>query len=248
MPNNTYSGVSYQAQTFYDKNLLKRLLPSLQFMKYGQKKPIPKNEGATVNYRRFTRLTPATTPLQEGVTPNGRLAAVEAVTATVQGYGDYIITTDLLDMAGIDPVVTEMTDVLGEQAGETLDEVVRDVVGAGTNVYYVGGGVARNTVAAANIFDGATARRIRRIMMRNNVKPLPGKGGAAFVAFIHPDAAYDIQGDAAWVNAKHYASPEAIENGEIGMLYGVRYIETTKAPVYDNAGVANIDVYGKEKS
>jgi len=153
MPNR-YSGVNavpQQAQTFYDKVLLDRLLPKLVFLEYGQKKPIPKRSGATGNWRRFTSLAPATTPLVEGVTPDGSRPTVEYVTATVQGYGDYVYLTDLIDMAGIDPVATEFAEVLGEQAAETLDEVVRDIVAAGTNVYQVGNGVNRAAITATDI-------------------------------------------------------------------------------------------------
>lgn len=244
MPNR-YSGVNavgQQAQTFYDRTLLERLLPTLVFLKHGQKKTIPKREGATGNWRRFTSLDAATTPLVEGVTPSGSRPVVEAVTATVQGYGDYVYLTDLLDMAGIDDVATEMYEVLGEQAGETLDTIVRDVVAAGTNVYRVNARAARGDVEAGDIMDGVTMRRARRIMARNNVKPVQGAG--AYVGFVPPDVAYDIMGDAAWVNANQYAGSEKIFDGEIGKMHGIRYIETTLAPIWEDGGVGNTDVYG----
>ena len=245
MAMNTFTGINPTSQKFYDKVLLKRLLPKLVWMKHGVKKNIPQKEGDTANYRRYRKLANATTPLQEGVTPTGQALVQENVNAVVKGYGSYVPMTDKLDMMGIDDNVTEATELLGEQAGETLDIVVRDVVAAGTNVFYVGGGVTRVGVAAGNIVDGATMRRIRRIMARNNVEKIAAAGGpAAYIAFIHPDAAYDVMGDAAWVNAKHYADPKAIEEGEIGMLNGVRYIETTLAPVFTGAGVGGLDVYG----
>jgi len=244
MPNR-YSGVNavnHQAQTFYDRTLLERLLPTLVFLKHGQKKTIPRREGATGHWRRFTSLAAATTPLVEGVTPAGSRPVVEFVTATVQGYGDYVYLTDLLDMAGIDDVATEMYEVLGEQAGETLDTIVRDVVVAGTNVYRVNGRAARGDVEAGDIMDGATMRRARRIMARNNVKPVQGAG--AYVGFVHPDVAFDIMGDAAWTNANQYAGSQKIFDGEIGKMHGIRYIETTLAPIWENGGVGNTDVYG----
>jgi N4-gp56 family major capsid protein len=244
MPNR-YSGenaVSQQAQTFYDRTLLERLKPKLVFLQYGQKKPIPKREGATGNWRRFTSLSPATTPLVEGVTPQGDRLVVEHVSATVQGYGNFVYLTDLLDMAGIDPVATETVELMGENAAETLDIVVRDVVARGTNVYRVNGRVDRNSVQADDIIDGATMRRARRIMARNNAKPVPGAG--AYIGIVHPDVAYDIMGDPAWVNANQYAGSQKIFDGEIGKMHGVRYIESTLAPVFEGEGADGIDVYG----
>lgn len=244
MPNR-YSGVGavgQQAQTFYDRTLLERLKPKLVFLQYGQKKPIPKREGATGNWRRFTSLSPATTPLVEGVTPQGDRLVVEYVSATVQGYGNFVYLTDLIDMAGIDPVATETVELMGENAAETLDIVVRDVVARGTNVYRVNGRTTRATVAAGDIIDGATMRRARRIMARNNAKPVPGAG--AYIGIVHPDVAYDIMGDPAWVNANQYAGSQKIFDGEIGKMHGVRYIESTLAPIFEGEGAGDIDVYG----
>lgn len=244
MPNR-YSGVNavpQQAQTFYDKVLLERLLPKLVFLEYGQKKSIPKREGATGNWRRYSSLAPATAPLVEGVTPQGDRLVVVPVSATVQGYGNFVYLTDLLDMAGIDPVATETVELMGENAAETLDIVVRDVVARGTNVYRVNGRGDRVLVQAGDIIDGATMRRARRIMARNNAKPVPGAG--AYIGIVHPDVSYDIMGDPAWVNANQYAGSQKIFDGEIGKMHGVRYIESTHAPVFAGQGANGIDVYG----
>lgn len=210
-------------------------------MKHGQKKPIPKNEGATVNFRRFNRLPTATVPLVEGITPAGKNLDISSITAVVQGYGDWVLLSDFIDMAGIDPVATETLEVLAEQAGETLDELVRDEVAAGTNVYRVNGRVARNLVQAGDILDGATIRRARRIMARNNVKTI----GGSYIGFIHPDAAFDITGDVNWIASSLYGKPGQLFDHELGKLYGIRFIETTKCPIWEDAGLNNlVDVYG----
>lgn len=239
---NTYANQTTQVKKFYNRTLLERLMPNLLFMKYGQKKPIPKNEGATVDFRRFQRLEPATTALVEGVTPTGKSVSIINLTATVAGYGDFVEHSDFIDMVGIDPFVTETLEVQGEQAAETLDEIVRDVVIAGTNVFRVNSRATRATVAAGDNMDGATMRRVRQIMARNNVKPMPGMG--AYLGIIHPDVSYDIMSDSSWVNANQYAGSTKLFDGEIGKLFGVRYIETTKAPIWAAAGASLIDVYG----
>lgn len=237
----TYAGNATQQKTFYNRTLLSRLLPKLVFMQHGQKKPIPKHEGSTVNFRRFNSLAIASTPLVEGVTPAEANPTIAVVNATVQGYGNYVFITDFLDMVGIDPVVTEWMEVMGENAAETLDTVIRDVVAAGTNVLYVGGGPARINVAAANIIDGVSIRTARKIMARNNVKPLDGN---AYIGFVHPDTSFDIMGDSAWINANQYAGSTKIFEGELGRLHGIRFIETTLAPVFAGLGAGGCDVYG----
>lgn len=236
----TYGGLTAEQKTFYDRTLLDRLLPNLVFMKYGQKRPIPKNEGATVNFRRFNSLPVITTPLVEGQPPAGSNLSITSITATVQGYGDYVLLSDFIQMAGIDPVVTETLELQGEQAAESLDTIVRNIVAAGTNVLYASGGTTRNSISSSHVLTGRLVRYARRILARNNVKPYQRN---EYLAFIHPDAADDLMGDAAWVSANQYAGSQQIFDGELGKLYGIRFIETTLAPIFAGAGSNGIDVY-----
>ena len=122
---NTIANTTQENGIFYDKVLLKRLVGNLHFVKYGQKRNIAKHNGTEIDMRRFNSLAPATTPLTEGVTPNGSDFTVTNVRATVKQYGDYVTVSDVLDMAGLDPVITEMAEVLGEQAAETIDNVIK---------------------------------------------------------------------------------------------------------------------------
>lgn len=240
----TLAGHPVENKTFYDRELLERLLPQLVYFQYGQKRSAPRKEGDTINFRRFNSLPPALTPLTEGVTPDGRALDISAITATVKQYGDYVTISDLIDLMGIDPILTETVGLLGEQAGLTLDLIVRDIVAAGTNVYYVGGHVDRGQITASDVLTGGTLRQIRRIMARNNVKPVSGAG--AYIGFIHPDAIHDIQSDAGhgnWLEVTKYTTPERAFNGEVGKLYGIRMIETTLAPIYEGEGAGGADVY-----
>ena len=50
--------VAIEAQTFYDKTLLKRLLPNLVFAKFAQKGVIPRHGGNKINWRKFNSLPP----------------------------------------------------------------------------------------------------------------------------------------------------------------------------------------------
>ena len=74
MPVNTTTsaGLSAEIKEFYDRTLLERALPNLVFVKYGQKRPIPKGNGKTIEFRKFNSLKPATTPLTEGTPPTAK--------------------------------------------------------------------------------------------------------------------------------------------------------------------------------
>ena len=131
----TYSGLTAEQKTFYERVLLERLTPNLLYQKYGQAKPMPKNEGDTVCFRRFEGFDAALTPLTEGVAPSGQSLSIKTITATVEQYGDFVEISDKLDMAGIDPVLTEVAKMFGEQAGDTIDKVVRNPGGEGATAH-----------------------------------------------------------------------------------------------------------------
>jgi N4-gp56 family major capsid protein len=241
-PANSYAKLPSQQKMFYDRTLLERLLDNLVFLEHGQKykRPIPKNEGATINFRRFNSLPVPADSLVEGITPSGSNLSISQIITTVKQEGHYVLLTDWLDLVGIDDVIVETTELISEQAAQTLETRARDVIFNGTNVYYVGGGIQRDQVAAANVFTGTEVRRCRQIMARNNVKPI----GGSYIGFIHPDGAYDLKGSAEWIAPNLYAGSKALFSGEIGELHGVRWIETTMCPIWEGEGAGGIDVYG----
>lgn len=235
----TLGTLTAENKTFYDRTLLTRLVPNLVYAKYGQKKNAPKKEGDTVNFRRFNSLAPATTPLTEGVTPSGSSLSVTSVNATVAQYGDFVQISDKLDMLGIDPVLTETAQLLGEQAALTIDTVVRDIVAAGTNVQYAGGATSRVTVAKSMIMNGTETKKAVRTLRKANAKPLEG---GFFIGIIGPDAEYDIMSDSMWQDVSKYQASSQIFEGEIGKLFGVRYIRAANNPIFAGAGASGSDV------
>ena len=130
------AGLSAENKTFYDKTLLVEAQPNLIHDQFAQKRPIPKNGGKKIEFRKFASLPKALTPLTEGVTPDGKSLSVTAIEAEVAQYGDYVVYSDVLDLTAIDPVVTEGVKVIGNQAGLTLDTITRNILQSGTNVYY----------------------------------------------------------------------------------------------------------------
>jgi N4-gp56 family major capsid protein len=226
-------------QTYYDKKLLARLLPNFVHLQFGQKRPIPKNGGKTIDFRKMSGLSAATTPLTEGVTPAGNAITMTNITASIAQYGDFVEYSDMVDLAAIDPILDELADVLGEQAANTLDQIVRDILVAGTSVQYAAGRASRATVAAGDNLNVTEIRKAVRTLKRNNVKPLEG---GDYVAIVEPGATYDLQSDTKWEAANQYAGSKAIFSGEIGRLYGVRFVETSNAKKFTGAGAAGIDV------
>lgn len=228
--------LSPEMKTFYSDYLIDNAVPKLVHDQFGQKHPIPKNGGKTIEFRKYSPLPKALTPLTEGVTPSGNKLNVTTITATVQQYGDYIELSDMLLLTAIDNNLVQATKLLGNQAGETLDTITREVLNGGTNVQYADGQVdaryklvgGSSTAANNHYLTVAAVKRAVRNLKIQKAEKIDGY----YVAIIHPDAAYDIMNDKEWIDASQYAGSVQIFEGEIGKIAGVRFVETTEAKIF----------------
>ena len=232
----TYNDLSAEMKTFYDMTLLDYAGPQLVHDQFGQKRPIPRNGGKTIEFRGFTSLPKATTPLTEGVTPDGQRLDVYSKTATVSQYGDYITQSDVLELTAIDNTIVEATKLLGKQAGVTLDTVTREVINAGTNVIFAPklSGSTETAVAARSGLDTTaklTVDLVQQAVAKLKANNAPTINGD-YVAIVHPYVAYDLKRDPEWIDSYKYANPENLYTGEIGKISGVRFVETTEAKVW----------------
>lgn len=231
--------LSPEMKTFYDKALLKFAKPNLVHDQFAQKRNIPKNGGKTIEFRRYSQLPKALTPLVEGVTPTGQNLNVTTVGATVDQYGGYITLSDVLLLTAIDNNLMEAIELLGDQAGRTLDTITREVLCSGTNVIYAGGAQGRTAITTANKLSVDDIKKAVRELKVGLAKKINGY----YVAIVHPDCVYDLENDDEWINASQYAGSTQIFEGEIGKLYGVRFVESTEAKIWAEAGASDISVY-----
>lgn len=245
--------LSQELRTFYNRNLLSRLLPQLVWALFGQPKPMPANEGQTVNFRRFASLSAATTPLTEGVTPAGSELSVSAVTVTPAQYGDYIKISDILDFTAPDPILVEGGQLLAEQAADTIDQLVRDVVIAGTTVQYAAGRAGRSSITSADKLNATEIQKAVRTLHVNKARKITsilnastGVGtkpvAAGYVGIVGPLGLYDLKQDSKFMTVEQYGSPATLPN-EVGALDEVRFIRTDNPAVYTGAGSGSIDVH-----
>ena len=103
----TSGGLAPGMQEYFDRKLLRNMKPKLVHMQFGQKRPLPPNNGLTVQFRRWDELGASTTPLTEGVAPEGQMMSQTEVKATIQEYGDVIYISDRLAKTHLDRVVSE---------------------------------------------------------------------------------------------------------------------------------------------
>lgn len=239
------NGLSPEMKTYYSKYLIDNAEPALVHAQFGQKRPIPKNGGKVIEFRKYDPLPTLTQPLTEGVTPKGQNLNVKTITSEVKQYGGYVELSDILMLTAIDNNLVEATKLLGDQAGRTLDTIIREVLAGGTNVQFAEGQVDSRDALTGGNADGNhyltvdAVRQAVRTLKRQNAKTIDG----SYVGIVHPDIAYDLMSDPKWINVKSYSDPEGIYEGEIGKIENVRFVETTEAKIFEGEGANGRNVY-----
>jgi len=237
-------GLSDEMKTYYSDFLIDLVEPRLVHDQFADKHNIPKGNGKTIEFRKYSPLGKALTPITEGVTPKGNSLNMSTITAEIYQYGDYIVLSDILQLAAIDNNVVQATKLLGSQAGRTLDTVTREVMAGGTNVYYAPAVAADGTETAVNgrhlltkdnKFTPDCAFRAKTALAAQNAAPIDD----CYVAIIHPYCSYDIMRNKEWIDVSKYAEKDNYYKGEIGKIGGVRFVESTEAKIFRGADLAS---------
>lgn len=230
--------VASGVNNFYDRVMLKAARPLLVHLRWAQVKDIPRNSSEVIKFRRYSLLTANTTALSEGVTPSGTSLTVTDITATVAQYGDFITLTDFLVFTTLDPILTETADLLGQQAGNSLDQITRDVMVAGSTVQYASSATTTNTVSASMTLTRDEVKEAVRTLQGNDAKKVtrmvnPSNGwntspvNAAYVGIISHNTLFDLKGETGWLPVEQYASQSNVMEGEVGTIDDVRFVMTT---------------------
>ena len=258
----SYGDISPAVAAYSVVRMLKRALPFLQLEKFGQTYPLPTNSTQTAKFRRYymagatgsigngqgaASMPLATTPLIEGVTPSGSTLANQDYTVTLAQYGDYVTITDVIEDTHTDNVLQQATDILGEQAAQTVEALRFNVLKAGTNVFFANGVPNRGSVVTPMTL--ADQRRVSTALNRQNAKKITSVIGstpdfgtrsveASFMAVVHPDVESDLRNIAGFKVVADYGPHTTPMEGEIGSLEQVRYLTSTVLSPFPDAGGA----------
>ena len=229
----TGNDLSPEMRVFYDDTLIDLAGPNLVHDQFGQEKPIPEGNGKTIQFRKYDSLPKAMTPLTEGVTPDGNHLNVTTIEATVEQYGDYITVSDMLKLTAVDNNIVESLELLGDQAGRTLDSVTRDVLAGGSNVNYPNSKTSRSALATTDTLKPIDIQRAATQLKAANCPTFDGY----YVAIVNPYVAFDLTTSSEWIDVHKYTDQgvKAIFEGEIGILGKVRFVESTEAKVWKAA-------------
>lgn len=235
----TTAGLAPGMQDYFDRKLLRTMKPKLVHTQFAQMRPLPANNGTTIHFRRWNPLEAAPAPLEEGVTPEGQELSQSEITATIQQYGKPTYITDLLAKTHLDRVVNEAMRQVADQGALTIDHITRDILNEGTNVIYAGGKTARNELTATDLLTGLDIRKAVRALKKAKA---PTDASGYYVCIVGPDVTFALQQDDDWIKVSQYQDKQNIYSGEVGRIWGVRFVETTEAKIFEGAGSSGADV------
>ena len=211
--------------------------------------------GSAVTFTKFADIAAATATLNEVTDVTPTAMSDSQVTVTLNEYGNVVVTTAKLRGTSFLDVNSAAANIVGYNAGDSIDQVVRDVLAGGQNVVYATGGASdptsRATVGSDDILTANDVRKVVAQLRKANVATFNG----SYAAFIHPDVSYDFRSAtdaAAWREPHNGVDTDGIYTGQIGTFEGVRFVESPRTKVFTDASdgsgsstgsSAKVDVY-----
>ncbi len=241
---NTYGDISQRTAAWAATEMLAHATPVCILSLFGLSKPIPRNKAETVKFRRAIPFAPATTPLQEGVTPSAGTIRYEDVTVSLLQFGDVRVITDRVNDLAEDPVLKDAAELSGEQSAATLEKIIWGVVKGGTSVFYANGAsrAAVNTAISLNkqrkvtrYLKAMKAKKFTKILsgsVQIGTKPIE----AAYIAVCHTDLEADIRNLSGFKTIAEYGQRTPVSEYEIGSVEDVRYVASPDLDAFLDAG------------
>lgn len=239
----TTNGLSQEMSTYYEKVFLARAEYSFIFNQGAQMRTQPANEGKIVSFTRHTPLATATTALTEGTNPAEVALTATTVSATLAEYGTTVKISRFLSLTSIDASNKEKIEVIGQNMGETIDELTRNELATGATVQLAGGKAALTDVGITDVLSVAELRKAVRTLKKNKARRYQDSNGA-WIAKVGPDTSYDLTADSTFLSADIYNNNNAKKfyNGELGTILGCRVIESPNQNETANAGGSSADI------
>jgi N4-gp56 family major capsid protein len=210
---------------------------------------------ASVKWRRLENLAVASTPLAE---VTGTAAAflgrntvqptITDVTVAVQKYGNAILTTEEMDFFNINTDTARMVDMMGANAGESLNTAMISVFQAATNIRR-----ANNVATDLTIITAMSSGDIRfahNLLKRNSAQQFSPAGTGSinigtspirtsYYGICHPDVEEDIRLLSGFVAVEQYQGYTEVEPYEFGFVNGVRWSSSELAGLIAVAGATS---------
>lgn len=228
-------------QTYFARKLLTIAKKDLVFRNWALMEPLPSNNSLTVSFTQYAKLPVVSGTLTQGVPPTSNTLSSSAITATVDQIGAFVELTDLAELTVKHPVVQTVMQLLGAQAGESIDIRIQNVLLAGTAVQYAGGAANRAALAASNVMTTAEFQKALKTLRVNGATPFERD----YVMVVDPSVEQDILSDTKFTSVAAY-NAQPLYDGEIGRWLGMRVVRSNNiATIASTTTVHTSFVFGQ---
>jgi len=231
----TTSSISNLVQAAYDQ-YVRMALRSIPVMRsLADVKPVQQAmPGSSVVFSIYSDLAQATSTLTETSDVSSiALGNPSQVTVTLNEYGSAVTTTKKLNLTSFNDVDSALADIIAYNAADSIDNVVGQVLSAGTNVIYSNGATGTAPTSSATVLpvDTMTVSDIRNavVSLRTN-KALP-RMGELYAAYLHPRQSADLRaetGTGGFQELTKYVERTPFVAGAVGVIEGAFIVETPR--------------------
>ena len=216
-------------ETYIQRKAMKNVEPNLRYLDDADMIDQPEGNGKHVRMWRYSELPAITTPLAEGVTPDGQKLTETAFTVMTKPYGGWMAYTDELDLFHVDKKTDAIAERLVRQAALSIDTVGRDQLCAGLNVMYPGTVTSRAALTSSNILTYSVIKKVVRSLKKKGAQPFPD---GYFHAKIDHDTYYDLTQDQHWNDVAKYQDDSRVKSYELGNIYKVKFFEVDNGKIF----------------
>ena len=237
------SSLASAGTTAFDRKAFFALRSKLQHVQFATVKGEPFHVGGVVQFNLTDDLATATSALSETTDVTPVAMSDSTVNVTLVEYGNVVRTTRKARGTAYRNIDSDAANVIGYNAGNSIDEVARGVLVGGTNVTYADTATSTATVGAAMTLGSDEIREAVATMRGNSAPPLMGE---LYAGLLHPDQAVDLRaetGGAGWTEPVNNSEAARRWMGVVGIYEGVGWIESPRVRLTADAGVTTTDVY-----
>lgn len=240
--------------SYYEKKLLETVEPRLVFYQLCKKQKLPKGLGKQVKWLRYSAIAESVATLTEGTPPAELSVPTSNLTSSILQYGQFSKVTDLLVDTAIDPVVENLAERFGRAAAKTIEKLIETELYNEAVIQRVNDAVNDAAITAADVLEH---RELIEAMIRMKADNIEEHESGSYVCVLNALSEYDLMSDqqaGAWLDINKYnsSSSELRMKGEIGKMYGMRFLVSDKIRNEGSAGaggtvdVLNSYVFGAE--
>lgn len=225
-------------RVIYSAELQYTAAPMMVFDQFAERRNEHRlQHGQSAIWTIYRQMAPTIGALQENVDVDTQQIQDFQVSFGVYEYGNAVGTTEKLDLLSYHgPISGIVRQLLAPQMSRSLDRICRNVAYAGAPKKYAGGRANRAALTAADVATVDLVKQAAHSLRMNKVRQSNG----GYMAVVHPSVLYDLREDPLWEDAGKYSDPSRLASGEVGRLYGVRFVEADDARL-PNAGAVEAE-------